>query len=59
MDVLTGYDSSVKVSTKNPSKASALSILFAYSPIIQISDAFASGSSNSSKLAHRVGITPS
>jgi hypothetical protein len=36
-----------------------LSILFAYSPMIQISDALASGSSNSSKFEHRVGMTPS
>jgi hypothetical protein len=36
-----------------------LSILSAYSPIIQIKDVFASGSSSSSKLAQSVGITPS
>src|SRR5262245_13692977 len=55
----TGYDSSVKESTNVPSNSSALSILLAYSPMIQMSDAFASGSSNSSRFAHSVGITPS
>ena len=55
----TGYDSSVKESTKIPSSSSALSILFAYSPIIQMRDALASGSSSSSRLAHNVGMTPS
>ena len=56
---LTAYDSSVKVSTNMPSNSSALSILLAYSPMIQIKDALASGSSNSSRLAHNVGMTPS
>ena len=55
----TGYDSSVNVSTKMPSSSSALSILFAYSPMIQIREAFASGSSSSSRFAHNVGMTPS
>lgn len=55
----TGYDSSVNVSTKMLNSSSALSILFAYSPMIQIKEAFASGSSSSSKFAQSVGITPS
>lgn len=55
----TWYDSSVKESTNIPNSSSALSILSAYSPIIQIKDVFASGSSSSSKLAQSVGITPS
>lgn len=49
----------MKVSTKIPRSSSALSIFLAYSPMIQISDAFASGSSSSSRLAHSVGMTPS
>ena len=49
----------MNVSTKIPSSSSALSIFFAYSPMIQMSDALASGSSSSSRLAHRVGMTPS
>lgn len=57
--MLTAYDSSVKVSTKIDRSSSALSILFAYSPIIQMRDAFASGSSSSSRFAHSVGMTPS
>jgi hypothetical protein len=55
----TAYDSSVNVSTKIPRSSSALSILLAYSPMIQMRDAFASGSSSSSKFAHKVGMTPS
>ena len=55
----TEYDSSVNVSTKIPSSSSALSIVLAYSPMIQINDAFASGSSSSSRLEHNMGITPS
>jgi hypothetical protein len=31
----------------------------AYSPMIQIKEAFASGSSNSSRFEHNIGITPS
>ena len=42
-----------------PSSSSALSILFAYSPMIQIKEALASGSSSSSRLAHSVGMIPS
>lgn len=49
----------MKVSTKMPRSSSAFSIFLAYSPMIQMSEAFASGSSSSSKLAHRVGMTPS
>ena len=55
----TEYDSSVNVSTNIPSSSSALSIVLAYSPMIQINDAFASGSSSSSRLEHNMGITPS
>jgi hypothetical protein len=55
----TGYDSSMKESTKIPRSSSALSILFAYSPMIHMSDALASGSSSSSRLAQSVGMTPS
>lgn len=57
--VRTGYDSSVNVSTKIPSSSSALSILLAYSPMIHMSEALASGSSSSSRFAHSVGMTPS
>lgn len=57
--IRTAYDSSVKVSTKMPRSSPALSILLAYSPMIQMSEALASGSSSSSKLAHSVGMTPS
>ena len=47
------------MSTTMPSSSSALSILLAYSPMIQIKDALASGSSSSSRLAQSVGMTPS
>ena len=57
--IRTKYDFSVNVSMKTLNSSSAFSILFAYSPTIQIKDAFASGLSSSSKFAQRVGMTPS
>lgn len=56
---LTGYDSSLNASKNVPSSSSAFSIFSAYSPMIQINDALASGSSSSSKFAHNVGMMPS
>lgn len=55
----TVYASSPNESTNVVSSSTALSIFSAYSPMIQMSDAFASGSSSSSRLAHSVGMTPS
>ena len=55
----TVYESSPNESTNIVSSSTALSIFSAYSPMIQMSAAFASGSSSSSRLAHSVGMTPS
>ena len=55
--IRTEWDSSVNVSTKMLNSSSVLSVLLAYSSRIQIRDALASGSSSSSKLTHRVGMT--
>ena len=49
-------DSSGKVSRKNSSSSSALSMRSAYSPMIQIMLAFASGSSKVSKFSHSVAM---
>jgi hypothetical protein len=49
----------LNVARKMPSSSSALSILSAYWPIIQMRDAFASGSSSSSREEQSVGMMPS
>lgn len=51
--------SSLKFSRKDSISSSALSIRSAYSPIIQISEPLASGSSRASRFSQREGITPS
>jgi hypothetical protein len=55
----TEYGSSIKFFNIRSSRSSAFVIRSAYSPIIQMRDALASGSSSSSKFEQSEGITPS